>query len=145
MMMATTAEAQQVGGGRLPSPGLLVSAAASPITQGQTMYVSLAGSDVSGASTDVQTRLDAGTLKRLRCYVSVAPGGVETVQLIVQTGACGTALSNSTLTCTVTGTAQTADDLTNTVSVTAGQCGVVKATYSATAATSAPRAWVQVF
>lgn len=144
-LLAAPSMGQQVGGGLLAGGSTLVSAPVSPITNGQTKYLSLDGSDVSGDSTEVQTQLDGGTLKRLRCYTSIAPGAGETVTLTIQTGVCGTALSNSTLVCTVSGTAQTADDLTNAVAVTAGQCGVIKVDYSVGAATSFPRAWLRVF
>ncbi|MGE0289063.1 MAG: hypothetical protein AB7I42_22940 [Bradyrhizobium sp.] len=145
MLMAATACAQHVGGGRLAPGAVLIAAPASPATSGQTVYVSLAGSDMSGSVTDVQTRLDAGTLKRLRCYVSAAPGSGQTVTLTVQTGACNTALSNTALSCVVSDTDQHADDLLNGVAVTAGQCGAIKVTYSAGAQMSFPRAWVQLF
>lgn len=120
-------------------PRLLSSVAVSPVTPSSTVYLALAGGDVSSTQGVVAQPFDRAVLRRLRCAVSVAPGTGETVTITVQTGTCGTALADSTVTCTISGTNTTATDLTHTVAVADGECAVAKAIYSAGAAASLPR------
>lgn len=115
------------------------------ITAGQTMYLSIDGSDLSATQADVQTRMEAGTLRDARAYVSVAPGGGQSVTFTAQSGACGTALADSSVVVTVSGTNRTADDLTNSVPIAAGECATWKVTYSASAQSSLPRVRALIF
>lgn len=126
-------------------PRLLSSVAVSPVATGSTVYLALDGGDVSPTQADVAHPYDRVVLRRLRCAVSVAPGTGESVSLTVQTGACGTALADSAVACTISGTATTASDLADAITVADGECAALKATYSAGAAASLPRAQLAAF
>jgi len=139
------AEGQFAAPGTTLRPRLLSSVAVSPVTAGSTVYLAVDGGDVAASQGAVAHPFDRVVLRRLRCGVSVAPGSGETVTLTVQTGACGTALADSAVACTISGTATTANDLADVVTVADGECAVLKAIYSAGAAASLPRAQLAAF
>lgn len=138
-MFPLPAQGQWAQPGTSARPRLLSSVAVSPVAPSSTVYLALAGGDVSPTQAVVAQPFDAAVLRRLRCAVSVAPGAGESVTLTVQTGVCGTALADSLVTCVIADTATTAADLTHAVILAAGECAAVKATYSAGAAASLPR------
>ena len=126
-------------------PRLLSGVAVSPINSGSTVYLAIAGGDVSPTQAVVAQPFDRAVLRRLRCAVSVAPGTGETVTLTVQTGTCGAALADSAVSCTISGTATAATDLTDIVTVADGECAAIKAIYSIGAAASLPRAQLAAY
>jgi hypothetical protein len=75
------------------------------------------------------------TIKNFYAVSPTAPGGADTYTFTLRSGAAGS-LSDSTITCTVTGAAKTCNDTTHSVAVTAGQVATVKMMSSATAASS---------
>lgn len=76
-----------------------------------------------------------GTFKNMYVNSSSSPGGADTYTFTFRSGASG-ALSDSTITCTITGAAKACSDLTHSVAVTAGQMATVKMVSSATAASA---------
>lgn len=142
---AIPAPGQWASTGTSVKPRLLSSVAVSPVTASSTVFLALDGGDVSATQGAVAHPFDRVVLRRLRCGVSVAPGTGETITLTVQTGACGTALADSSVACTISGTATTGADLADTVTVADGECAVLKAIYSAGAAASLPRAQLAAF
>lgn len=145
LLAAGRSHGQWAAPGTTVRPRLLSSVAVSPVTAGSTVYLALDGGDVAPTQGVVAQPTDRVLLRRLRCAVSVAPGVGQTVTITVQTGACGTALADSAVSCTISGTATTATDLTDAVTVADGECAVHKAIYSAGAAASLPRAQLAAY
>lgn len=73
------------------------------------------------------------TLRNFYAVSPTAPGGSDTYTFMVRTGTSGS-LSDSGVTCTITGAAKSCIDLTHSVVVTAGQVVTVRIIASATAA-----------
>lgn len=84
------------------------------------------GTDTAPSTTETQKEAIfpiAFTATNLLCYVNVAPASGKNWVFTMRTGTCGASLSNSTLTCTITGNGslQTCTD-THSVSISANQC-----------------------
>lgn len=145
VLVASAAPAQWAAPGTSVRPRLLTSAPVSPVAPSSTVYLSIDGGDVSPTQSVVAQATDRVVMRRLRCSVTVAPGAGETVTLTVQTGACGTALADSAVACTISGTNTAASDLADTITASDGECAAHKATYSAGAAASTPRAQLAAY
>lgn len=116
---------------------LLSGSAITRITGNTLVWMPLDGDNVAGSADEVQTPVDNLRLRTMRCTVTVAPGTGETVTFEVVGGDCGDLGSETptALSCSITNTAK---EGTGSASVLVPECGAVKITYSAGAATSVP-------
>jgi len=92
-----------------------------------TLYLVGPGVVASGTTEAILwLAVRAGTVKNLRCFLGVAPGGADTVIVTLRKNA-----ADQTTTCTITGVATTCSDTSNTFSVVAADQLSVKAVSSA--------------
>lgn len=95
-----------------------------------TLYLVGPGVAASGTTEAILwLAVRAGTVKNLRCFLGIAPGGVDTVIVTLRKNA-----ADQTTTCTITGAATTCSDTSNTFSVAAADQLSIKAVSSAGAA-----------
>lgn len=81
-----------------------------------TLYLRSLGQAATGTTeTDLLVAPRAGTVRNLRCFLKIAPGGADTVINTVRVNAAGIVT-----TCTISGAATSCADTTNTSAVAAG-------------------------
>jgi hypothetical protein len=110
---------------------------------GQTLFVGVTGGQAAGitnylgsgaAQTEAQATIpwpQAGTIDKLYCHVSPAPGGAETFIFTFRKNA-----ADQAVTATITGAATTANDTSNSFTVATGDLIAVKCVSSGGAATA---------
>lgn len=110
------------------------------LTGTNTVVYTAPGGLIDPTEANAAVPFPAGTYGNLRVSATAAGVNSDTV-VFVRTGTCGSALSNSTVTCTVTGSAShsTCSDTSNTIAVTEGQCVSVRVATDSADAPGAPQ------
>lgn len=141
LALAASVHAAQLGPRVLPR--VEVSEASTPIAGGSSLWLPLGSTAVYGTSTEAETVVGKAIALHARFKVTLAPGSTETVVMTLHKGTCG-AISSTALTGTILGSATEDEDLTDRVAIAPGECAAWNVTYSASAATSVPRVYVEL-